>query len=254
MGIWERIGTPTRSFDFSVRNRPPITVVSPERNKTFVLAAMVDRINQHQKKHIVTIEDPIEFVHHSKESIINQREVGTDTLTFPDGLRHILRQDPDIVMIGEMRDLETISAAITISETGHLVFATLHTNTTTETVNRIIDVFPQHQQPQVRTQLSFVLTGVLSQKLLPRKEKGRALAMEILMPNHAIRNLIRENKIHQIYSHMLTGQAASQMQTMDQALARLVQGDLVAKEVALAHSTDAQELEKLLGPALRVHR
>ena len=214
--------------------------------KSTTLAAMIHAINQAKPWHIVTVEDPIEFVFESKKSLIQQREIGTDTKSFPTALKYILREDPDVVMIGEMRDLETIQSALTIAETGHLVLATLHTNTAVQTVDRIIDVFPAHQQGQVRTQLSFTLQGILSQQLLPKKGGGRVLALEILLPNTAIRNLIRENKSHQIYSAMQTGQLETGMQTMNQSLLRLMKQKWITKEEALARSYDAAELQKML--------
>jgi twitching motility protein PilT len=248
----EDIGVPSFVMQLTDKPRGLVLVTGPTGSgKSTTLATMIEQINKQQHRHVITVEDPIEFMYESKNCLINQREVGDDTTSFPQGLKHILRQDPDVVLIGEMRDLETISAAITISETGHLVFATLHTNTATETVNRIIDVFPPHQQPQIRTQLSFVLQAVLSQTLVPRIGGGRALAMEIMIPNHAIRNLIRENKVHQIYSSMITGQAASNMQTKNQAFANLVKKGAVAREEAMRHTLDRDELDKLLSPALR---
>lgn len=215
--------------------------------KSTTLAAMIDKINRETRQHIITIEDPIEFEHQSKQCVVNQREVGSDTRSFKDALRHVLRQDPDVVLIGEMRDLETIEAALTISETGHLVFATLHTNNAISSINRIIDVFPAHQQSQVRAQLSFVLQGIISQILIPRaKGPGRVLACEILIPNAAIRNLIREDKIHQIYSQMQIGQAKSGMQTMNQSLYHLYQSGLITLEDALGHSSDPIELQAMI--------
>ena len=215
--------------------------------KTTTLAAMIDKINAEQRNHILTLEDPIEFLHPNRLSIVNQREVGSDTQTFKRALRFVLRQDPDIVLVGELRDLETIEAALSISETGHLVFGTLHTNGAVQTINRIIDVFPPHQQTQIRAQLSFVLQGVISQTLVPNANgPGRHLAMEILIPTPAIRNLIREDKLHQIYSSMQTGQAASGMQTMNQALVSLYNRKQITREAAVGHSPEPDELEKLM--------
>ncbi|MFT3772873.1 MAG: ATPase, T2SS/T4P/T4SS family [Minicystis sp.] len=195
----------------------------------------------------MTIEDPIEYLHTHKMSIVNQREVGADTASFKDALKYILRQDPDVVLVGEMRNLETIEAALTIAETGHLVFATLHTNSAISSINRIIDVFSPHQQSQVRAQLSFTLAAVMTQVLLPRASgPGRCLAMEIMVPNAAIRNLIREDKLHQIYSQMQVGQAGSGMQTMNQALFTLYQRRLITLEQALGHSGDADEFRAML--------
>lgn len=202
--------------------------------KSTTLAAMVDLINTQRSGHIITIEDPMEFIHKNKKSIISQREVHTDTESFSDALRFALRQDPDVVLVGEMRDYETIAATLTVAETGHLTLATLHTNSAVQTINRIIDVFPSEQQFQVRTQLAFSLKGIVSQMLLPRKNGvGRVLALEILIPNTAIRTLIRENKLHQIESQMVSGQSGSGMQTMDQHLAALVVDNLISRDIAL---------------------
>jgi twitching motility protein PilT len=193
---------------------------------------MIDKINREQHYHIITVEDPIEYLHSHKSCLINQREVGTDTRSFKQSLKHILRQDPDVVLIGEMRDLETIEAALVTAETGHLVFATLHTNSAAQTINRIIDVFPPNQQSQIRAQLSFVMEGVIAQTLVPRADgQGRVPAMEIMVPNPAIRNLIREDKIHQIYSQMQIGQGKSGMQTAGtKCLANLFLKRLVSLE------------------------
>lgn len=215
--------------------------------KSTTLAAMIDKINNERNAHIITIEDPIEYLHRHKNCIVNQREVNSDTKSFGAALRHILRQDPDIILIGEMRDLETIQAALTTAETGHLTFATLHTNSCVETINRIIDVFPPHQQTQVRTQLSFVLEGILSQQLIPKLGgKGRALAMEVLIPNPAIRNLIREDKIQQIYSLMQVGQSKFGMQTMNQALLSLVERHIISLEDAMERSHNLDEFRQML--------
>lgn len=215
--------------------------------KSTTLAAMIDRINDERSDHIITIEDPIEYLHSHKKALINQREVNADTKSFKDALKYVLRQDPDVVLIGEMRDLETIEAALTVAETGHLTLATLHTNTAVQTINRIIDVFPPHQQEQVRVQLSFVLEGIICQQLLPKKTGGgRVLAIEILIPNPAIRNLIREDKIHQIYSMMQTGQAKFGMQTMNQSLLDLYQRGLISYEDALTRSPVPEEMINML--------
>ena len=215
--------------------------------KSTTLASMIDKINSETRQHIMTIEDPIEYLHPHKLSIVNQREIGTDTSSFKDALKYVLRQDPDVVLVGEMRDLETISAALTISETGHVVFATLHTNSAIQSINRIIDVFPAHQQPQVRAQLSFVLQAVMTQLLLPRADgPGRAVAMEVLIPNPAVRNLIREDKIHQIYSMMQTGQGVSGMQTMNQALFGLFNRKVISLDEAMARSSDPNELTAMI--------
>lgn len=216
--------------------------------KSTTLAAMLDRLNESEAGHIMTLEDPIEFVHPHKGCIVNQREIGADSLAFSDALKSLLRQDPDIVLVGEMRDAETIEAALTIAETGHLVFGTLHTNSCVQTINRIINVFPSHQQVQVRTLLSFVLQGVISQQLVPKSfEPGRVLAMEILRPNSAIRNLIREDKIHQVYSSMQIGQDKSGMVTMNQSLIRAVEAGSITAEVAMEYSTNPEELGPKLG-------
>ncbi len=215
--------------------------------KSTTLAAMIDKINNERSSHIITIEDPIEYLHRHKHCIVNQREVNSDTKSFGAALRHILRQDPDIILIGEMRDLETIEAALLTAETGHLTFATLHTNSAVETINRIIDVFPPHQQQQVRTQLSFVLEGILAQQLIPKiGGKGRVLAMEVMIPNPAIRNLIREDKIQQIYSLMQVGQAKFGMQTMNQALLSLVERRLISVEDAMERSHNLDEFRQML--------
>jgi twitching motility protein PilT len=215
--------------------------------KSTTLAAMVDRINSERFDHIITVEDPIEYLHGHKKCLINQREVTADTASFKNALRYVLRQDPDVVLIGEMRDLETIEAALTVAETGHLTLATLHTNSAVQTLNRIIDVFPPHQQEQIRVQLSFVLEGILAQQLIPRKTgKGRVLAVELLVPNPAIRNLIREDKIHQIYSMMQTGQAKFGMQTMNQSLVELYAKGHLSYEDAIGRSSVPEELITML--------
>jgi twitching motility protein PilT len=216
--------------------------------KSTTQAAMLDQINEERNSHIITIEDPIEYLHPHKGCVVNQREVNSDTLSFTAALKHILRQDPDVVLIGEMRDLETIEAALTIAETGHLTLATLHTNSCTETINRIIDVFPPHQQPQVRTLLSFVIEGVLSQQLLPRANgAGLALALEILIPNAAIRNLIREDKIHQVYGQMQIGQLRFGMQTMNQSLLSLYERGIITLNDAMGRSPNVEEFRQMLG-------
>lgn len=213
--------------------------------KSTSLAAMIDWINNDRPCHIITIEDPVEFVHTNKKAIIEQREVYSDTHTFPAALKHVLRQDPDVILIGEMRDLETIESALIIAETGHLVFATLHTSDCVQTINRIVDVFPSHQQQQIRTQLSFVLLGVLSQQLIPREgQRGRVLAVEILLSNPALRSLIRESKIHQVYSVMQTSQKEG-MKTMNQALYELYQRKLISYEEAFARTTDPDDLARI---------
>jgi twitching motility protein PilT len=208
---------------------------------------MIDKINSERHDHILTIEDPIEFVHMNKNCLVNQRELHADTKSFTDALRAALREDPDVVLIGEMRDLETIESALRIAETGHLTFGTLHTNSATSTINRIIDVFPAHQQPQIRAQLSLVLEGIMCQSLLPRIDgKGRAMIMEILVPNAAVRNLIREDKIHQIYSSMQSGQEKFGMQTFNQALATCYFQKQISLEVAMARSSNVDELQEMI--------
>ncbi|MCG8592202.1 MAG: PilT/PilU family type 4a pilus ATPase [Proteobacteria bacterium] len=218
--------------------------------KSTTLASIIDRINQERSEHIVTIEDPIEYLHPHKGCVVNQREVGADTDSFKNALKYILRQDPDVVLIGELRDLETIEAALTVSETGHLAFATLHTNSAVQTINRIVDVFPPYQQSQIRQQLSFVLEGVMCQTLMPRANgPGRVLSLEVMVPNQAIRNLIREDKIHQMYSQMQIGQDKFGMQTMNQSLAALFQRRLVSREDAEGRSPDVEEFRNLIGQA-----
>jgi twitching motility protein PilT len=215
--------------------------------KSTTLAAMIDKINRERHEHIITIEDPVEFLHQHKNCIVNQRELHADTHSFANSLRSALRQDPDVVLIGEMRDLETIESALRIAETGHLTFGTLHTNSAAQTINRVVDVFPAHQQPQIRAQLSFVLEGILCQALLPKANgKGRVMAMEILVPNAAIRNLIREDKVHQIYSMMQTGQTKYGMQTFNQSLATLYFKKLITLQTALARSSNPDELQEMI--------
>ena len=213
--------------------------------KTTTLAAMIDYINEHNSCHIVTIEDPIEFLFKNKKAKVSQREVGSDTHSFNQALKHVLRQDPDVILIGEMRDLETIEIALTVAETGHLVFATLHTPDAVQSINRVIDVFPAHQQQQVRVQLSFVLQAIISQQLLPRKGGGLCMAPEILIATPAIRTLIRESKSHQIYSSVQMGQKEG-MKTLNMSLAELVKAGKVTKEEAIYRSLDLQEFERLM--------
>lgn len=213
--------------------------------KSTTLAAMIDYINVNHRSHIITVEDPIEFVHQNKNCLINQREIGTDSHSFPAALKHVLRQDPDIVLVGEMRDTETMEAALTISETGHLVFATLHTSDAVQTINRIMDAFPAYQQQQIRTQLSFTLQAVFCQQLLPRIQgKGRVLAAEIMIATMAIRNLIREDKAHQMYSIIQTAQKDG-MRTMNQSLFELYKGNLVSYDDIIMRSSDPEELKRL---------
>ncbi|MBI4590810.1 MAG: type IV pilus twitching motility protein PilT [Candidatus Rokubacteria bacterium] len=247
---FDELGLPPIVSQLAERPKGLVLVTGPTGSgKSTTLAAMIDKINNERAEHIVTIEDPIEFVHTHKKCMVNQREVASDTQSFTNALKFVLRQDPDVVLIGEMRDLETIAAALTIAETGHLTLATLHTNSCAQTMNRIIDVFPPHQQPQVRSQLSLVLEGVLSQALIPRVDgQGRVMALEIMINTPAIRNLIREEKIHQIYSAMQAGTKFG-MQTMNQSLAALVQRRLITREDALSRSTLPEELHQLLAGA-----
>jgi len=245
---FEELGLPAVVSTLAKRPRGLVLVTGPTGSgKSTTLASIIDKINGETRQHIMTIEDPIEYLHPHKKSVINQREVGADTNAFKVALKYVLRQDPDVVLVGEMRDLETIEAALTIAETGHLVFATLHTNSALQSINRIIDVFPPHQQAQVRAQLSFVLEGIISQLLLPRAgAPGRVLAQEILIPNAAIRNLIREDKVHQIYSQMQMGQGEHGMQTMNQSLFSLYARRLISMEEALGRSNDADELKMMI--------
>jgi twitching motility protein PilT len=248
---FEELGLPRVALELTKKPRGLILVTGPTGSgKSTTLASMIDRINSERNEHIVTIEDPIEYLHPHKGCLVNQREVGADTQSFTDALKYILRQDPDVVLVGEMRDLETIEAALTVAETGHLCFATLHTNSAVQTINRIVDVFPPYQQAQVRAQLSFVLEGVMCQSLLPRASgPGRALSLEVMVPNAAIRNLIREDKIHQIYSQMQIGQEKFGMQTMNQSLATLHQRRLITTDEAIGRSSDPDELRQLIGEA-----
>lgn len=243
----EELGLPPITFDILKIPKGLVLVTGPTGSgKSTSLAAMIDHLNEHQSGHIVTIEDPIEFIHTHKKSIINQREVGADTTSFGQALKYVLRQDPDIILIGEMRDIETIQAAVNIAETGHLVLATLHTTDAIQSINRIIDVFPPHQQAQVRAQLSFVLQAVFSQQLLPRLSGvGRILAAEVLIATPAIRNLIREEKIEQIIIAMQTG-AKYGMQTMNMSLYDLYVRQQISNQEALAASTDPDDLKRLM--------
>lgn len=215
--------------------------------KSTTLASIIDKLNASSSSHIITLEDPIEFVHQHKMSLVNQREIGADTLSFSKGIKSLLRQDPDIVLVGELRDPETIEAALTIAETGHVVFGTLHTNSTVQTINRIINVFSHEQQAQIRTLLSFVLQGVVAQQLLPRIPKGRVAVQEILRITPAIRNLIREDKVHQIYSQMQIGQDQTGMFTMNQNIKKVLDAGLISSETAMTNTNNPEELAKMLG-------
>jgi twitching motility protein PilT len=241
---FKELGLPEIVSELVKKPRGLILVTGPTGSgKSTTLAAMIDRINSERYDHIITVEDPIEYLHPHKRCLINQREVNADTASFKAALKYVLRQDPNVVLIGEMRDLETIEAALTVSETGHLTLATLHTNSAVQTINRVIDVFPPYQQEQIRVQLSFVLEGIFAQNLIPKKSgQGRVLAVELLVPNPAIRNLIREDKIHQIYSMMQTGQAKFGMQTMNQSLYELYSKGLITYEDAVGRSSVPDEL------------
>ncbi|MEW5806030.1 MAG: type IV pilus twitching motility protein PilT [Acidobacteriota bacterium] len=245
---FKELGLPDAAAMICEKPRGLVLVTGPTGSgKSTTLAAMIDKINRERNEHIVTIEDPIEYLHSHKKCIVNQRELHADTHSFANALRSVLRQDPDVVLIGEMRDLETIESALKIAETGHLTFATLHTNSAAQTINRIIDVFPFHQQPQVRAQLSFVLEGIFCQGLLPKAGgHGRVLALEIMIPNAAIRNLIREDKVHQIYSAMQTGQLKYGMQTFNQSLATLYFQKQITLETALSVSHNVDELQEMI--------
>lgn len=247
----EELGLPPVVSELCEKPRGLILVTGPTGSgKSTTLASMIDRINQRHRNHILTIEDPIEFIHPHKNSLVNQREIGADSQSYKRALKYILRQDPDCVLIGEMRDIETIEAALTIAETGHLAFATLHTNTAIQSINRIIDVFPSEQQSQVRVLLSFVLEGVICQALVPRSSgSGRVLCAEVMVPNPAIRNLIREDKLHQIYSQMQIGQAKFGMQTMNQALMEHLSKKAITVEEAMGRSGDVDELKMMLANA-----
>ena len=243
----EQLGLPPIVGKLAERPRGLVLVTGPTGSgKSTTLAAMIDKINREEKGHILTIEDPIEFVHRHQGCIVNQREVGADTKSFASALKYALRQDPDVVLIGEMRDLETIEAALTIAETGHLAFGTLHTNSAAETINRIIDVFPASQQAQVRAQLSFVLEGVITQTLLPRKGGGRVCACEVLVCTPAVRACIRDDKVHQIYSIMQAGKKHG-MQTLNDALYQLYMKGEVELEECLKRSSDPNELLRMIG-------
>lgn len=248
---FEELGLPAVVARMAEKPRGLVLVTGPTGSgKSTTLAAMIDKINRERKGHIITVEDPIEFIHRHQGCIVNQREVGTDTKSFSNALKYALREDPDVILIGEMRDLETIQAALTIAETGHLAFATLHTNSAAESINRIIDVFPSHQQSQVRAQLAFVLEGIITQTLLPRaRGYGRAMAAEVLVVTPAIRALIRDDKVHQIYSLMQSGKKFG-MQTLNDALYALYVSREVTLEEALRVSGDPNELLRMTGHAM----
>jgi twitching motility protein PilT len=244
---FQELGLPEVIATLAEKPRGLILVTGPTGSgKSTTLAAMIDKINKERQDHILTIEDPIEFVHPHQKCLVNQREVHEDTRSFSDALRAALREDPDVVLIGEMRDLETIEAALTIAETGHLTFGTLHTNSAAQTINRIIDIFPSSQQGQVRTQLSLVLEGIVCQSLCPKIGGGRVASMEIMIPTPAIRNLIRDDKVHQIYSAMQTGQEKLGMQTANQSLASLYQKKLITLESAVEKSSNRDELQEMI--------
>src|SRR5687768_10807957 len=248
------LGLPAVLATLAERPRGLVLVTGPTGSgKSTTLAAMLDKINAERHDHILTIEDPIEYIHPHKNCLVNQREVHADTNSFSNALRAALREDPDIVLIGEIRDLETVEAALKIAETGHLTFGTLHTNSAAQTINRIIDIFPANQQAQIRTQLSLVLEGIVCQALLPRADgQGRVVSLEIMVPTPAIRNLIRDDKVHQIYSTMQTGQEKFGMQTMNQSLVTLYQKRLITLETALGASSMKDELQEMINRGVGV--
>jgi twitching motility protein PilT len=245
---FQDLGLPPVIAKLAERPRGLILVTGPTGSgKSTTLAAIIDKINKERKGHIITVEDPIEFIHKHQSCIVNQREIGTDTKTFASALKYALREDPDVILVGEMRDLETVGAALTIAETGHLVLATLHTNSAAESINRVIDVFPSNQQSQVRTQLAFVLEGVITQTLLPKlKGRGRSMAAEIMVATPAIRALIRDDKVHQIYSAMQSGKKFG-MQTMNDALFQLYTAREVSQEECERVSHDPKEFLRMIG-------
>ena len=248
------LGLPSVLATLAERPRGLVLITGPTGSgKSTTLAAMIDKINTERHDHILTIEDPIEYIHQHKNCLVNQREVHSDTGSFSNALRAALREDPDIVLIGEMRDLETVEAALKIAETGHLTFGTLHTNSAAQTINRIIDIFPANQQAQIRTQLSLVLEGIVCQALLPRADgKGRVCSLEIMVPTPAIRNLIRDDKIHQIYGAMQTGQEKLGMQTSNQSLASLHQKRLITLDMAMGASSNKVELQDMINRGVGV--
>jgi twitching motility protein PilT len=250
---FQELGLPPVLAALAERPRGLVLVTGPTGSgKSTTLAAMIDKINRERKDHILTIEDPIEYIHPHKGCLVNQREVHSDTQSFSMALRAALREDPDIVLIGELRDLETVEAALRIAETGHLTFGTLHTNSAAQTINRIIDVFPAHQQSQIRTQLSLVLEGIVCQALLPKIGGGRVCSLEIMLPTPGIRNLIREDKVHQIYSAMQTGQEKLGMQTGNQSLASLYMKKMISLETALGSSSNKEELQEMINRGVGV--
>jgi twitching motility protein PilT len=246
---FEELDLPAVVTELARKPRGLLLVTGPTGSgKSTTLASIIDRINTERSEHIITIEDPIEYLHPHKGCLVNQREVGADTAGFKNALKYILRQDPDVVLVGELRDIETMEAALSIAETGHYCLATLHTNSAVQTMNRIVDMFPPYQQAQIRQQLSFVLEGVMCQTLMPRANgPGRVLALEVMVPNSAIRALIRDDKTHQLYSAMQIGQDKFGMQTMNQSLAGLYKRRLVTLDDALGRSTDVEELRNLIG-------
>jgi twitching motility protein PilT len=250
---FKELGLPPVIAKLADRPRGLVLVTGPTGSgKSTTLAAMIDKVNRERNEHILTIEDPIEYIHPHKNCLVNQRELHSDTQTFAGALRSALREDPDVVLIGEMRDLETVESALRIAETGHLTLATLHTNSASQTINRVIDVFPAHQQGQIRTQLSLVLEGIVCQALLPRIGGGRIVSLEILIPTAAIRNLIREDKIHQVYSAMQTGQEKVGMQTANQSLATLYMEKKITLETAISASSLPDELQEMISRGVGV--
>jgi twitching motility protein PilT len=252
--VFADLGLPAVLANLADRPRGLVLVTGPTGSgKSTTLAAMLNKINAERHSHILTIEDPIEYIHPHKNCLVNQREVHSDTNSFGNALRAALREDPDIVLIGEMRDLETVESALKIAETGHLTFGTLHTNSAAQTINRIIDIFPSGQQSQIRTQLSLVLEGIVCQALLPRADgKGRIVSLEILVPNSAIRNLIRDDKVHQIYGAMQAGQEKLGMQTANQSLASLYMKRLITLETAMTTSSNKDELQDMINRGVGV--
>ena len=246
---FEELDLPPVVTELARKPRGLLLVTGPTGSgKSTTLASIIDRINTERNEHLVTIEDPIEYLHPHKGCLVNQREIGADTEGFKSALKYILRQDPDVVLVGELRDLDTMEAALSIAETGHYCLATLHTNSAVQTINRIVDMFPAYQQSQIRQQLSFVLEGVMCQTLIPRANgPGRALALEVMVPNSAIRAMIRDDKVHQLYSAMQVGQEKFGMQTMNQSLAGLYKKHLITLDDAMGRSSDTEELRNLIG-------